>query len=61
MKPRTLPPESSSQSLILRILVAMLSHSFSVSPGATAARTRIPLPIEDTIVLSTVTEADNTR
>ena len=38
----------------------MLS-SFSVSPGATAAKTSTPLPMEDTTSWSTVTEADNTR
>lgn len=56
----TLPPESSSQSLILSSLAAMDSHSFSVSPGATAAKTSMPFPMEDTVFLSTVTLADRT-
>lgn len=42
-------------------LFAMVSISFSVSPGATAAKTRTPRPIEETSSFSTVTDPDRTR
>lgn len=57
----TRPPVSSSHILIFRTLAARDSASFSVSPGAMAAKTRTPLPMDDTSSLSTVTEADRTR
>lgn len=38
----------------------MVSTSFSVSPAATAAKTRTPLPMDDTTSLSTVTDAERT-
>ena len=58
---RTWPPDSSSHSLNFSSLAANESASFSVSPGATAASTSTPLPIEDTSCWSTVTEAERTR
>lgn len=57
----TRPPASSSHSRIFKTLAANDSTSFSVSPGATAAKTRIPFPTEEISCLSTVTEADSTR
>lgn len=51
---------SSSHSLRRRTLLAMVSTSFFVSPAATAARTRTPLPMEETTSLSTVTDAERT-
>lgn len=60
-KSYTRPPSSSSQSFILRILAAREAASFSVSPGAMAAKTRMPLPMEETTSFSTVTEAERTR
>lgn len=57
----TLPPFSSSHNFSLMTLAARLSASFSVSPGATAAKTRTPLPIEETSSFSTVTDAESTR
>lgn len=59
--PNTLPPFSSSHNLNLMTLAARLSASFSVSPGATAAKTRTPLPMEETSSFSTVTDAESTR
>ena len=56
----TLPPLSSSQSFILRTLLAICWASFSESPGATAANTSTPRPIDEMTSLSTVTEADST-
>lgn len=57
----TRPPSSSSHIFIFTIFLASESASFSVSPGATAAKTNMPLPMDDTTCLSTVTEADRTR
>lgn len=57
----TLAPVSSSQSFIFNTLAAKESASFWVSPGATAAKTRTPFPIDETTSFSTVTEADSTR
>lgn len=57
----TRPPLSSSQSLILSTFAARESASFSVSPGATAAKTSTPLPIDETTAESTVTLAERTR
>ena len=57
----TLAPDSSSQSFILRTLEAIEWISVSVSPGATAAKTRTPRPIDEMTSLSTVTDADKTR
>lgn len=57
----TRPPASSSHSFILSTLDATELTSFSVSPGATAAKTSTPLPIDEMTSLSTVTEADSTR
>lgn len=57
----TLTPSSSSHNFILKTLAAMRSASFSVSPGATAAKAKTPLPIDEIISLSTVTDADRTR
>lgn len=59
--PPTRPPLSSSQSLILSTLAARESASFSVSPGATAAKTSTPRPIDETTAESTVTLAERTR
>jgi hypothetical protein len=56
----TRPPDSSSQSFSFRTLAARESASFSVSPGATAAKTNTPLPICETTCWSTVTEAERT-
>lgn len=57
----TRPPSSSSQSFILTTLFANESASFSVSPGATAANTSTPRPMDDTRCFSTVTDAESTR
>ena len=57
----TLPPFSSSQSFIFNTLAASESASFSVSPGAMAAKTSTPFPIEETSWESTVTDAESTR
>ena len=57
----TRPPDSSSHIFILSTLAASESASFSVSPGATAAKTRTPLPMDEMTSLSTVTDADSTR
>ena len=55
-----LPPASSSHIRIFKTLLAKASASFSVSPGATAAKTKMPLPMDDINCLSTVTEAERT-
>lgn len=57
----TRPPFSSSHNRIFKTFAANDSASFSVSPGATAANTNMPFPIDDISCLSTVTEADSTR
>lgn len=46
---------------MFKTLLANVSISFSVSPGATAAKTKTPLPMEDISSFSTVTDADKTR
>lgn len=56
----TVLPSSSGHIFNLRTLAAIDSTSWRVSSGATAAKTRIPLPIEDTFSALTVTEADMT-
>lgn len=54
-------PWASSQSLTFKILLAILSTSLLVSSLPTAANTSSPLPIVETRVPSTVTDADLTR
>jgi len=56
-----LPFSVSSHNFIFRSLLADLAESSMVSSLDTAAKARIPLPIEDTKVPSTDTEADLTR
>lgn len=57
----TLPPFSSSQSFILSNLAAEASDSLMVSSLPTAHNASTPLPIDETSLPSTVTEADLTR
>lgn len=57
----TRPPDSSSHNFNFNTLAAKESASFSVSPGATAAKTSTPFPILETTSWSTATEADRTR
>jgi hypothetical protein len=57
----TSAPLSSGHILIFNTLAANDSASFRVSLGPIAANIRIPFPIEETVCLSTDTEADATR
>ena len=57
----TLLPSSSSHILNFRTLDAMASTSFWVSSLPTAAKTRMPLPMEEMRLPSTETDADLTR
>ena len=54
-------PASSGQILSFKTLAAIISISFWVSFGPTAAKTNMPFPIVDINLLSIVTEADVTR
>lgn len=57
----TLSPVSSGHNFIFKTFAAIDSTSLQVSSAAMAAKTRTPLPIDDTKWVSTVTEADATR
>lgn len=57
----TLPPFSSSHSFMFKSLFADFSESLIVSSLLTAAKARMPLPIEAMSSPSTLTEADLTR
>jgi hypothetical protein len=56
-----LPSSVSSHSFILSSLLADLRESSMVSSLETAAKARMPFPMEETRVPSTDTEADLTR
>jgi hypothetical protein len=58
---RTLTPFSSSHKRIFSSLFAALSGSLDVSSLLTAARARMPFPIDAINSPSTVTDADLTR